>query len=214
MAAEALLSLALPSSSAERPSMSRRLTSLPSVGADDLAAGIDGQHHLGLGVVPVRGGVQAGVKARAHSRHGRRLGEDFGVRANADFQVLAPDALLDQHLLRAPWPRLEPGFRRDRSSPTSAVISLRMVTAAAGLPRAFSSMTRSSIEMAKVTPAALMACRSTGASSQGLRRVAAVGRGVGEQLGEAADAFPGSLAQGSRRISLSRTGRARLGRWP
>ncbi len=35
--ADALLSLALPSSSAERPSTSRRLTSLPSVGADDAA---------------------------------------------------------------------------------------------------------------------------------------------------------------------------------
>ena len=31
---------------------------------------------------------------------GWRLGEDLGVGADADFQVLAPGALLDQHVLQ------------------------------------------------------------------------------------------------------------------
>ncbi len=42
-----------------------------------------------------------------------------------------------------------------------------MLSAEAGLPRARSSITRSSIETAKVTPAAFNTCRSTGASSHG-----------------------------------------------
>ncbi len=62
----------------------------------------------------------------------------------------------------------EPGLSLEKSSPTSRTTSLRMASAEAGLPRARSSITRSSIEIAKVTPAALSTCRSTGASSQGL----------------------------------------------
>jgi hypothetical protein len=49
IAHEALLSLALPSSSALRPSKSRRLTSLPSE-APTCAAAVDRQHDLGLGL--------------------------------------------------------------------------------------------------------------------------------------------------------------------
>ena len=65
---------------------------------------------------------------------------------------------------------VEPGLSFDRSSPTSRTTSLRIASAEAGLPRACSSITRSSIEIAKVTPAALSTCRSIGASSQGLVR--------------------------------------------
>jgi hypothetical protein len=60
----------------------------------------------------------------------------------------------------------EPGLSRERSSPTSRTTSLRIASAEAGLPRARSSITRSSIEIAKVTPAAFSTCRSSGASSQ------------------------------------------------
>ena len=62
----------------------------------------------------------------------------------------------------------DPGFRRARSSPIAAVISARIAAAFSGVPRACSSITRSSIETAKVTPAAFTAWRSTGASSHGL----------------------------------------------
>ena len=68
----------------------------------------------------------------------------------------------------------EPGLSLDRSSPISAVISRRNSTAASALPRARSSITRSSMEVAKVTPAALIACKSNGArmcGSAGLRVV-------------------------------------------
>ncbi|MGY2934693.1 hypothetical protein ACVWZ6_004295 [Bradyrhizobium sp. GM6.1] len=55
----------------------------------------------------------------------------------------------------------------DRSSPISRVTSFRIASAEAGLPFARSSITRSSIEMAKVTPAAFSVWRSTGASNHG-----------------------------------------------
>ena len=75
-----------------------------------------------------------------------------------------------------------------------------MASAEAGLPRARSSITRSSIEMAKVTPAAFSTCRSTGASSQGFVRVAAVGRRVGDDGFEIADPLALGGAQRCRRI--------------
>ncbi len=61
----------------------------------------------------------------------------------------------------------EPGFSLERSSPTRRTTSLRIASAEDGLPRARSSITRSSIEIAKVTPAAFSTCRSTGASRCG-----------------------------------------------
>ena len=64
----------------------------------------------------------------------------------------------------------EPGLSFEKSSPTSRTTSLRIASAEAGLPRARSSITRSSIEIAKVTPAAFRTCRSSGASSQGFVR--------------------------------------------
>ena len=64
----------------------------------------------------------------------------------------------------------EPGFSAARSSPTSRVTSARIAAAAVRSPRARSSITRSSMEIANVTPAAFIACRSTGASSHGFLR--------------------------------------------
>ena len=52
--------------------------------------------------------------------------------------------------------------------PARRRMSRRIPSAACGLPRARSSITRSIIDTAKVTPAALMACRSIGAKSHGL----------------------------------------------
>jgi hypothetical protein len=62
--------------------------------ADDAPSGTP-QHHFRLGVVPVRAGVQPGVRAGADGGHRRALGEDLGVRADADLEILAPRALLD-----------------------------------------------------------------------------------------------------------------------
>ena len=62
-------------------------------GAPDAAAAVDGEHDLGLGVVPARGRVQADGGAPADGRHRLALGEDLGVGADADLEVLAPEAL-------------------------------------------------------------------------------------------------------------------------
>jgi hypothetical protein len=97
MPQEALLSLALPSRSALRPSMSRRLTSLPSV-APTVSA-VHRQHDLRLRVVPFRFGMQADVGAETDRRHRLRFREHLGIRADAHFHVLRPGAALDELLL-------------------------------------------------------------------------------------------------------------------
>ena len=63
IAQAALLSLALPSSSAERPSTSRRLTSLPSVAPTMRPRLETDEHDLRLGIVPARDRVQADLGA-------------------------------------------------------------------------------------------------------------------------------------------------------
>ncbi len=63
----------------------------------------------------------------------------------------------------------EPGFSACRSVPIVASISARIAVARSGWPRACSSIRRSSSDTTNVTPAALIACRSIGASSHGLR---------------------------------------------
>ncbi len=65
-------------------------------GAHDVAAAVHGQHHLGLGVVPGRIGADADLLAGADGCQYGRLGEDLGVGADADLQVLGPQALLLQ----------------------------------------------------------------------------------------------------------------------
>ena len=112
--------------------------------------------------------MHAGVHAGADRGHRLRLGEDLGVRADADLQVLAPGALLDQHLLQPH------GLGRARASACSgrrrrAADDLGADGAGGSscrrgrVPRSPAPASRS----ANVTPAALIACRSTGASSQG-----------------------------------------------
>ena len=64
----------------------------------------------------------------------------------------------------------DPGFSFARSSPTSRLTSARIAAAALRSPRARSSITRSIIDSTNVTPAALIACRSIGASSHGRSR--------------------------------------------
>ena len=61
----------------------------------------------------------------------------------------------------------EPGMTWLRSSPITATTSRRMASDLAASPRACSSMTRSNMLATKVTPAALMACKSQGAMNQG-----------------------------------------------
>ena len=163
------MSLALESSSAERPSTSRRLTSLPSVAPTMAPLRGDHQHDFRLGIVPGRDRVQARLHAVADRRHRLRLGEDLRVRADADLQVLRPGALLDQHALelgglRAAGHELgEIAAELGRHAVADRLGLLRRSRAPAPRSRA------PAWSSGKVTPAALMACRSMGASSQGLR---------------------------------------------
>ncbi len=69
--------------------------------ADRLAAAVHRQHDFGLGIVPFRLRMDADLGADADRRHRRRLGEDLGVRSDADFEILRPGALRDQRLLDA-----------------------------------------------------------------------------------------------------------------
>ena len=61
----------------------------------------------------------------------------------------------------------EPGLTALRLSPITPTTALRTDSAFEASPRACSSITRSSMDATKVTPAAFTACRSQGASSQG-----------------------------------------------
>ena len=119
--------------------------------------------------------VEAGVGAAAHRRHRLGLGEDLGVGADADLEILRPR----RRPRPAPASAASPRASRARVDASSAPTrrgdsSARIASAAARSPRARSSITRSSSEVAKVTPAALIACRSIGASSHGRSRIAAV----------------------------------------
>src|SRR5579863_1684534 len=67
----------------------------------DRAAAVRHQRHFGLGIVPARGGMKADFGTGADRRHRLRLGEDLGVGADADFEVLRPETALYQRLLEA-----------------------------------------------------------------------------------------------------------------
>ena len=88
------------SSSAERPSTSRRFTSLPSVAPTILPFDVATTTTSGSGIVPGRGREHADRHAGADRRHDLALGEDLGVRPDADFEILRPQALGLQHLLQ------------------------------------------------------------------------------------------------------------------
>ena len=68
--------------------------------AGGLAARVDDHDHLGFGVVPGRLLQHADRRAGADRGHRRRLGEDLGVRPDADFEILRPQALFLQQLLQ------------------------------------------------------------------------------------------------------------------
>ena len=126
--------------------------------------------------------MQARIHAGADGGQGRGLGEDLRVRADADFEILAPGALGHQNVLEvhglcgAGLERLEI-VADERGGPRRGSPPRRPAS-----PRARSSITRSSIETAKVTPAALMTCRSIGARSQGFEASRAVGRRVARAM--------------------------------
>ena len=197
----ALLSLALPSSSAERPSTSRRLTSLPSVAPTIAPLEVDDQHDLGLGIVPGRDRMNADLGAVADRRHRRRLGEDLGVRADADLEILRPQcpsamsSCLQRHRLRRAGLQLgevvaDQRRRSRRGSPS----------ACSGAPRACSSITRSSMRDGEGDAGGLDRLQVDRREQPGLVAGRAVARRVGEDVGEIADALALAGARRRRRI--------------
>src|SRR5712672_53870 len=177
-AQEALLSLALDNSSAERPSKSRRLTSLPSI-APTIPPRLDttsttsgsGLFQVDLGCRPASMPVPT---------------EDIvGALVNTSASGPIPTS---RYWLQAFWSIKtcfsfiasgEPGLSFERSSPTSRSTSLRMASADAGLPRA-RSFQDLQVERRK---------------QPGSCRVAAIGRRVGDDALEIADPIPRDAAQ-------------------
>src|SRR5262249_20384403 len=92
MAQEPLLSLALPSRSALRPSKSRRFTSLPSVAPTVSPRPFTASTISGSGLFQVEPGCRptSAPLPTADSRHRLALGEDLGVRADADLEIGRP----------------------------------------------------------------------------------------------------------------------------
>ncbi len=166
MAQDALLSFALPSSSAERPSTSRRLTSLPSVAPTIRPAEATASTTSGSGLFQDDPGCSPASMPVPTAAIGCALVKisASGPMPTSRYWLQAPCAISTSFSRIASG---DPGFSFDRSSPTRRVTSSRIAAAAVRSPRARSSITRSSIDTANVTPAALIACRSIGASSQG-----------------------------------------------
>ena len=157
------MSLLLPSSKALRPSKSRRLTSLPKVAPTMVPRALTATTSSGSGLVhdesaripislPVPtaaiGAVLVKISASGPIPTSRYC-DQAPCRVRCSFRRIAA---------------FEPGSIFERSAPMTSVMVRRIASALLASPRACSSITRSSRLVAKVTPAALSACRSHGAS--------------------------------------------------
>jgi hypothetical protein len=89
------------SSSALRPSTSRRFTSLPSVTPAIAPTLLIASTSSGSGLFHTDAGVDADACAEADCGHRRTLREQLGVGADADLQVLRPHPPGDEDLLHA-----------------------------------------------------------------------------------------------------------------
>ena len=165
IAQEALLSLALPSSSAERPSTVAQVDVVAERRADDRAREATRRARpRARGCSSCEFGCSAGIHAGA--RPPTSAGALVKISASGPMptsRYWLPGALLRPARPSAPWPRGEPGFSlrgRRRRAPrwTSRAHrrGLRGIAACPLLDHALQHRT------AKVTPAALIACRSIG----------------------------------------------------
>ncbi len=151
--AEALLSFALGSSSAERPSTSRRLTSLPSIAptmrpVEDTARATSGSglFHDETCATPISDPHPTAERTGALVKT-----SGSGPNPTSRYWDHWPRALRSS--LRRAASSL-PGSMEDRVEPMSRSKSPRMASACSGSPPARSSMSRSSSDVANVTPAA------------------------------------------------------------
>ena len=186
MAQEALLSFALPSRSALRPSKSRRLTSLPSVAPTTrplwlTASTISGSglFHSDFGWMPTSAPVPTADMGWPLEKISAS-----GPMPTSRYWDHTPCAISTSLSLRA---SSEPGRTCCRFVPMIAVIDARSPSAFPASPRACSSMTRSRRLATKVTPLALIAWRSQGARNHGVVAAAGVRRRVREDFDERRD---------------------------
>src|SRR5882672_7961524 len=166
MAQDALLSFALPSSSALRPSKSRRFTSLPRAAPSVVPRLLTASTISGSGLFQLESGWMPTSEPHPTAD---RTGALVKISASGPIPTSrycdhAPCAI-KTCLTRAACS--EPGTMPARLSPNTVASEARIASARAASPRACSSITRSSRLATKVTPLALTGCRSQGASSQG-----------------------------------------------
>ena len=166
LAQEPLLSLALPSSSALRPSKSRKLTSLPRAAPTTCPAGLTASTISGSGLFQCEPGCRPTSLPVPTA-------DNTGALVNISASGPIPTSRYCDQAPRACSTRLtscasaEPGRMPVKSWPKIWFRSRRKASARLASPRACSSITRSSKLAMKVTPLALITCKSQGASSQG-----------------------------------------------
>src|SRR4051794_7717978 len=200
IAHEALLSLALLNSSALRPSKSRRLTSLPSVAPRISPRLLTTSTTSGSGLFQLESDRTPIFAPQPTLASGAVLVKisASGPIATSRYCDHRPSSI-SASLSRAAASL--PGTTERIAPPMRCSSFSRISPASRKSPRARSSMTRSIAEMAKVTPAALTACRSTGA------RMRPVGRRSSSSMPNRRS--PGTLAGSGRSIRSAIVGAER-----
>ncbi len=207
MAVEALLSLAFDSNSAERPSTSRRLTSLPSVAPTMVPFELTTSTTSGSGLFQLEMGCSPASMPCPTADIGWPLVKisASGPMPTSRYCDQAPCSISTRFSSAACG---LPGTRVRMLPPSWACTLRRIASAFSGAPRACSSMTRSSIDSGKVTPAALMACRSLGASSHGFL-ASRLASGVLERMASSAP-MRSALPSRTMAAGLSASHRSRM----
>ncbi len=179
----AFWSFALPSSSALRPSKSRRLTSLPKVAPTVLPRLLAITTTSGSGLFQVDFGMDADIAARSDRRQHRRLGEDLGVGADAEPRDTATTCLVRSACSSAwrPYPNPAPSSanRCQRYRQCAGAHLWPHRDSRAPFPRS----ARSIMLTAKVTPARLDHLQVARRQQERLHRIARIFAAVGQQLG-------------------------------
>ena len=188
MAVEALLSLAFDSSSAERPSTSRRLTSLPSVAPTMAPFELTTSTTSGSGLFQLEMGCSPASMPCPTADIGWPLVKisASGPMPTSRYCDQAPCSISTRFSSAACG---LPGTSVRMLPPSWACTLLRIASAFSGAPRACSSMTRSSIDSGKGDARRLDGLQVVGREQPGLARIAAGFRRVGENGLERADAL-------------------------
>jgi hypothetical protein len=150
--------------------------------------------------------VQPRIHAVPDRGHRGGLGKDFGVRADADLEILAPGALLDERRLQGRgFGRAGPELGKVLADESDHLAADRgggvRVAPRALLDDALQHRDR------KGDPGRLHGLQVDGASSQGFLRVAPVGRRVGQDVRQRPESARRGLAQGAGRSAVSHKSR-------